>query len=161
MHLFSAENVVVSVCLRQSRLKKESAPCREKEENGMVLGFLVFNGGEYNRSNDNGAFQHHLRVRGHIHQIQQVVDDTQDEHANNHSADVSLTAGKTGSADNDGGNAVICQSSPLVGAPTPSPGCQENSGDTSTDRTENIGSNLPFGHIDAGKLDSLFISADA
>ena len=66
----------------------------------------------------------------------------------------------TGSADNDGGNAVICQVFTVGRCADAQPGCQENSGDTSTDRTENIGSNLPFGHIDAGKLDSLFISAD-
>nr|WP_273482464.1 hypothetical protein [Dysosmobacter welbionis] len=93
---------------------------QRKEENGMVLDFLSLMVENNNRSNDNGAFQHHLRVRGHIHQIQQVVDDTQDEHANNHSADVSLPPVKLVPPTTTAAMQSFARSSPLVGAPTPS-----------------------------------------
>ena len=95
----------------------------------------------------------------YVHQIQQVIDDAPDEHTDDNSTDISLASCETGSSDNHSGNTVICQVFTIGWRADTQSSRQENSGDAGTDRAKNVRCNLPFRHIDSGKLDS-FISAD-
>src|SRR5213594_5171508 len=114
---------------------------------------------EHSQKND-GPLDHLLVERIHIQQVQPVVDDTDDESAQQRSTDAAFPAGQRRAAQHDGRDGVQLEPHPGGRLRGVQAGGQDDRADGGQDPADHVDQRLVRGNIHAGEPRRLLVAAD-